>query len=113
MFTDKTYTRLYAELSTYRTLAVIKANYAIESNDHRRYLAAEEQYDQLNGIIQRNFGELDALMQNELPKISEDSEFPEWPPCHLRTVFSDAEIDAMPVLFTDGEAVLDESDVPF
>lgn len=113
MFTDQTYTRLYAELSTYRTLAVLSARNAIETNDHRRYTFSEEQYEQLNGIIQRNFGEFEKLMMSNLPRLTEDSEFPEWPPYTMRPVFSDAEIDAMPLVFSDGSVIDDECDVPF
>ena len=113
MFTNQTYTRVYAELSTYRMLAVTKATLAIKTNDHSQYLAAEELYEQMNGIITRNFGELDSLMRKALPKTTEDGDFPEWSPYHQRNVFSDAELEAMPVLFSDGSTVIEECDVPF
>lgn len=99
------YSRIYAELSTYRTLAIVKANTAISHNYRSDYNHAEEMYETLNGIINRNFGLIEKHMPHE--------EFPEWPAPEMRPVFSDEEIASWPVVFSDGSAIDDVVDVPF
>lgn len=98
---------IYAVLSTARLLAIASAKSAIEFNNRFAYRQAEDMYEFLNRQISSDSecAFVDARVWNE--------PFPEWPAPEMREVFSDEEIDAWPVVFSDGSTIDDTVDVPF
>lgn len=97
----------YAVLSTARFLSVLSAESAIKYNNQFAYHQAELMYEFLNRQISED--SVCAFVDARIPQAT----FPEWPPASERPVFSDEEIDAWPVVFSDESTIDDTVDVPF
>lgn len=69
---------MYSRLFTYRSIAIIDGNIAIENGNVSDYLIAQETYRRINNLIQDFFGDLDQFIAMDNVGII-DTSFPAWP----------------------------------